>query len=148
MKIFEKYCHLSRTTEDRFKVPFLDTLVNLTSIAHSGTSKTLVINILNCIGNPNLCTATSHNIHANNHMIEGLPHFAKWLIDFILLPFEDYEMRLLMVLGNLVDLYDVSLEIFKDDRITKYFQRKVSNIDNKPLKERKGAIIRKIILKG
>ena len=64
------------------------------------------------------------------------------------LPFEDYELRTLTALYNLVDYFDVALELLKDDRITKYLVKKVSNIDNKILKDRKAAVVRKIILKG
>ena len=70
--IFEKYCLLSRATEEKYKIAYLDSLVDLTALFSPSASKVLVINILNCIGNPNLCHSTSQNIHANNHMIEGL----------------------------------------------------------------------------
>lgn len=64
------------------------------------------------------------------------------------MPFEEYELRLLMILANVIDYMDIANVLFKNEKITRYLVKKVCNLDNKILKDRKAAVIRKILMKG
>lgn len=44
----------------------------LTDKTNGKKSKPIIINILSCIGNPNLSGELSHNIHSNNFIAAGV----------------------------------------------------------------------------
>ena len=53
-------------------------------------TKPIVMNIFNCIGNPNLSGELSQNMNANNYMVVGIPPFCQWFSSFLTLPFEEF----------------------------------------------------------
>lgn len=78
-EIFNKYVALSRSTQDIIKKPYYESLVSLTASAGDSSKEAqaspkynLAINVVNCIGSPPLALGLTHNIHANNHMVEGI----------------------------------------------------------------------------
>ena len=94
--LFTGYITISRTTLDSVKAPYYQSLVNLTQHGCASTKETkehpkykLVINILNCIGKPNLIAELNHNLHANNYLVYGIEDFTKWFCKLLLLPFEE-----------------------------------------------------------
>lgn len=79
--IFNPFISLARATDSSIKQPFLNSLLSVASLNESPTiskplKKRLLINILNCIGNPSLTTGLSQNLDSNTIMIEGLKGFA------------------------------------------------------------------------
>jgi hypothetical protein len=94
MDVFSQYVGISRTTLDRVKQPYYQSLINLTHHGCENTKQTkehpkykLVINILNCIGKPNLIGELNHNLHANNYLVYGIEDFGKWFAKLLQLPF-------------------------------------------------------------
>ena len=65
-------------------------------------SNAIVVNILSCIGNPNLSVEFSQNLNSTNIIEAGIVPFAKWFSALLSLPFEDYELKLLKVFNNLL----------------------------------------------
>lgn len=53
-EIFNLYLKISRSPQDRIKNLFVESLIDLTDKKSGKKTKQIVINILNCIGNPNL----------------------------------------------------------------------------------------------
>jgi len=66
-------------------------------------TKQMIMNILNCVGNPNLSNELSHNVNSNNFMTGGIDGFSKWFIGLLQLPFEDLEIKLLHFFVNLLE---------------------------------------------
>lgn len=97
-EIFNYYVATSRSTEDSIKKIYLESLGTLTYTPDTKGSKSakhsIVINVLNCIGNLSLCTGLSHNLHSNTIMIEGLDEFCKWFSNYLSMPFGDLEIKL------------------------------------------------------
>jgi hypothetical protein len=94
MDVLSTYVALSRSTKDSIKKTYYESLVNLTSTGCSSSKEAkehpkykLAINILNCVGKPNLVAELSHNLHANNYMIYGLDDFSQWFSSLLQLPF-------------------------------------------------------------
>ena len=88
---------LSRSTQDAVKTPFYDTLVMLTELgcesskeAKSKDKYKYIINILNCIGTPSLCTELTHNFHSNTIIYSGIAPFCEWFSALLQLPFEEW----------------------------------------------------------
>lgn len=65
-------------------------------------TKPMVLNILTCVGNPNLGNEFSHNIHSNNIISGGIPGFCQWFVGLLQLPFEDLELKLINLFINLL----------------------------------------------
>lgn len=70
--VFNNYLKQSRSPTDKIKVLFVESLTSLTDKTNGKKTKPTVINILNCVGNPNLSQELSHNINSNNFMVQGL----------------------------------------------------------------------------
>lgn len=74
----------------------------LTDKANGKKTKPMVLNILSCVGNPNLSNELSHNIHSNNFISGGIPGFCQWFAVLLQLPFEDLELKLIGLFINLL----------------------------------------------
>lgn len=112
MEVLTCYVTLSRCTKDSLKNPYYASLISLTDTGCKSSKEAkehpkykLVVNILNCIGNPNLTGELTHNIHANNYMIYGLDDFSKWFSGLLQLPFEEAELQLIQIFTNLLNFY-------------------------------------------
>lgn len=100
--VLSSYVTLSRSTKDALKSPYYSSLISLTENGCTTSKEAkehpkykLVINILNCIGNPNLTGELTQNLHANNYMVYGLEDFSKWFAGLLQLPFEEAELQLI-----------------------------------------------------
>ena len=156
MEVLNSYVLLGKSTQDAAKAPFYESLVSLTAhgCEHSKETKEqpkyrLVMNLLNCIGNPNLTAEINHNLHASNYLVYGLNDFAKWFCSLLQLPFEESELRLLEVFSNLLNYYEVMESLLQLQDTTKYLLKQVPPTDsNKLLRTRKATLIAHIVDKG
>lgn len=115
MDVLTSYVTLSRSTKDSLKNPYYSSLISLTDTGCKSSKEAkehpkykLVVNILNCIGNPNLTGELTHNLHANNYMVYGLDDFSKWFAGLLQLPFEEAELQLIQIFTNLLNFYEVA----------------------------------------
>lgn len=88
-EVFGGYLKLSRSPQDRVKNLFVENLTILTDKTTGKKTKNLVLNVLNCIGNPNLSGSLSQSIGSNNLISGGIEGFCKWFTSLLQLPFED-----------------------------------------------------------
>ena len=89
-EVFNLFLKLSRSTQDQVKSQYMVSLEMLTNKGNGKKSKHIVMNILNCIGNPNLSGELSQNMNSSNFMVGGIAPFCTWFTAFLSLPFEEF----------------------------------------------------------
>lgn len=86
-EVFGSFLKISRSPQDRIKNLFVECLIVLTDKTTGKKTKQMVMNILNCVGNPNLSNELTHNMNSNNFMTGGIDAFTKWFVGLLQLPF-------------------------------------------------------------
>lgn len=101
--VFSLFLFQSLTTIDQIRNLYITSLTELADKGNGTKSRAIVINIFSSIGNPNLSGEFIHNIGSNHYTVAGIEPFSKWLTNFMTLPFEDLELKLIIFLINLLE---------------------------------------------
>ena len=145
--VFSLFLFQSLTTIDQIRNLYITSLTELADKGNGTKSRAIVINIFSSIGNPNLSGEFIHNIGSNHYTVAGIEPFSKWLTNFMTLPFEDLELKLIIFLINLLEYPEVCEILFEEQKLTKFLLKPI-NITAKDIRSFKNKLIGMIIEKG
>ena len=81
--------------------------------------------------------------------MSGVAAFCEWFSGLLQLPFEEWELRLIGVFGQLLNVYEVMECLLQNQETTKYLLRPTPpNDNNRLLREAKNKLIQGIIGRG
>ena len=101
------------------------------------------------LGNPNFSGELSQNMNANNFMVAGIPPFCAWFSAFLVLPFEEFQLKLIKVFQNLLGYTEICENLFEEQNVTKFLLKPVNaSNSNKNIREQKNLLVHEIIEKG